>query len=150
MAELKTTEHQLQIKRTFEAPRDKVFDAFTQPDHLLKWWRANPKMTTSRAEVDLRVGGKYRFGMKNPDNNQEYVSYGEYREIDRPHKLVFTWAFDEEGEFGEETLVTLELIEQDGGTELTLTHTRFPSETSRNEHRKGWEGCLDMLKSHVE
>lgn len=67
MSDKEDAQDKLVIRRTIDAPRQKVFDAWTRPEHLRKWWRANPAMSTEIAEVDLRVGGRFRLGMKAPD-----------------------------------------------------------------------------------
>ena len=102
------------------------------------------------AEVDLKVGGKYRFGMLEPGKDAPYVSYGVYQEVDPPARLVFTWAFekmpgDDPDFVPAETLVTVEFIDKDGATEVVLTHERFPDEHMRDEHQAGWGGCLGGL-----
>ena len=80
----------LQISRTFNAPRELVFQAWTQPESLSRWWAAGPGFTTPIAEVDLRVGGKYRLGMLAPDQDQPYVVGGVYKEMVHSEKLVYT------------------------------------------------------------
>jgi uncharacterized protein YndB with AHSA1/START domain len=137
-----TTETRLQIKRTFSAPREKVFHAWTQPEALKKWCAPSEEFSIPTAEVDLRVGGKYRIAMKAPDGSL-YVAVGTYREISPSHKLVFTWSW-EDGRMPE-TLVTLEFHDRSGATELVLTHELFPGSEERNRHEQGWMGCLGRL-----
>ena len=84
----------LKVTKTIKAPRERVFAAWTQPEHLHKWWGAHESFSAPIAEVDLRVGGKYRFGMLEPGKDAPYVSYGVYQEVVEPEKLVFTWAFE--------------------------------------------------------
>lgn len=133
----------LQIKRTFAAPRERVFRAWTDPEELKKWW-GPPGYATPSAEVDLRVGGKYRFGMRKlPDGEMFYLS-GTYREVRPPEKLVYTWRWEAKPEYGE-TLVTVEFHDRGGSTEVVLTHELFPDEKARGEHERGWGGCLDKL-----
>ena len=111
---------------------------------------AHETFTVPIAEVDLRVGGMYRFGMLEPGKDAPYVSYGVYREVNPPAKLVFTWAFekmpDDDSDFvPAETLVTVEFIERGVGTEVVLTYEQFPDEHMRDEHQQGWGGCLESL-----
>ncbi len=103
-------------------------------------------MTTTVHALDLRVGGRYRFEMRDPDG-KSHIVIGEYREIDAPTRLVFTWAWEsEQAEDTQETLVSLLLREQGKATEMLLTHKRFPSERSRELHNQGWAGCLARLE----
>jgi uncharacterized protein YndB with AHSA1/START domain len=133
----------LEIRRTFEAPRQKVFEAWTSPEALNQWWGPEGYATPS-AEVDLRPGGRYRLGMKKlPDGEIFYLS-GAYREVRAPEKLVYTWRWEYDAEFPE-TLVTVEFRDLGGRTEVVLTHEMLPNEKSRDEHNKGWNGCLDRL-----
>jgi uncharacterized protein YndB with AHSA1/START domain len=126
----------IQLQRTFPAPREKVFRAWTEPEILKKWW--GPKgVSTPVVEIDLRVGGKYRFGMQLPDEEIFYVS-GVYREVQPPEKLVFTWRWERaDMDFGE-SQVTIEFHEHGKGTEVTLSHENIPHAGARESHRQGW------------
>ena len=97
MSEADTAENALTIRRTIHAPRQKVFDAWTQPEQLMNWWRANPKWHTEIAEVDLQVGGKYRLGMRDPQQDGPFVCYGEFVEIAPPAKIAYTWSWEPPG-----------------------------------------------------
>ena len=92
----------LEVRRTVAASRETVFQAWTDPEMLKKWWRVDAGWSTPIAEVDLRVGGAYR-------------------EVTPPEKLVFTWIW-EGPEAAEETLVTVEFLDQGDHTEVILTH----------------------------
>ena len=131
----------LRVRRTFQAPRERVFRAWTSAEEL-KRWHAPPLHTTSLAEVDPRVGGRYRIHMLAPDGAEHRVT-GVYREIDPPKKLVFTWTW--EGSAMGDTLVTVEFLDRGATTELILTHELFPSEDARDQHEAGWNGVLDRL-----
>ncbi len=144
MANIETdSETTLRISRTFAAPRARVYAAWTTPEMLLKWWRVMPTWGTPIADADLRVGGKYRLGMQDPDKPEPHVVVGTFREIKEAEKLVYTWSW--EGSDAQETLVTVEFLDRDGGTEVMLTHERFPAAPVRDEHNKGWMGCLEQL-----
>ncbi len=133
----------LQLTRTFAAPREKVFRAWTDPEEVKKWFHP-PGYETPSAEIDLRVGGKYRLGMRKlPDGEVFYLS-GTYREVRRPERLVYTWQWEAEPELGA-TLVTVEFHDRGGSTEIVLTHELFPTEKARQEHEQGWSGGLDNL-----
>ena len=158
----------LNISRTFNAPRELVFSAWTDPEKLKRWWAAHEGFTTPLAEIDLRVGGSYRLGMKPPDQNLIFVVGGTYREVRRPERLIFTWAWEaplnsETMQPSEETsphlevmadtqdtLVTVEFREQANHTEVVLTHEYLPSPEARVEHIKGWEGTFDKLAQAIE
>ena len=140
MARPETTLH---LTRTFPAPREKVFRAWTDPEELKKWWGPEGYETPT-AEVDLRVGGAYRFGMqKSPDGDIFYLR-GTYREVRPPERLVYTWRWEAEPELGE-TLVTVEFLARGGSTEVVLTHELFPSKEARDGHSRGWNSSLDRL-----
>jgi uncharacterized protein YndB with AHSA1/START domain len=145
-----TTETTLVLRRTFAAPQSKVFHAWTDPRHLKRWFAPSDDFEVSVAEVDLRVGGKYRIGMKPADKEETYIVIGEYREIDAPRRLVYSWAWEGDQETGE-TIVTVEFRAVGAGTELMLKHEFFPNPDARRRHEEGWSGCLDrfarLLKS---
>lgn len=141
-----TTETTLQINRTFSAPRERVFRAWTEPEALKQWFVPGEEVFTASAEVDLRVGGKYRLVMQS-STGERYIAAGTYREIRFPEKLVFTWSF--EGSDMGETLVSLEFHDRGGSTELVLTHEFFPNKEQRDRHNMGWNSCLDHLASSL-
>ena len=139
------------ISKTINAPRERVFAAWTQPELLHQWWGAHGSFPAPIAEVDLRGGGQYRLGVPAPGKDAPYVCYGVYREVDPPEKLVFTWTWEktpgDDSDFvPAETLVTVEFIDKSGATEVVLTHEQFPDEHMRDEHEGGWVGCLDGLE----
>ncbi len=137
------TEITLNLRRIFKAPREKVFRAWTDPEELKKWWGPEGYVTLS-AEVDLRVGGKYRFGMRKLPDGEIFYLTGVYREVRAPERLVYTWRWEAKPEMGE-TLVAVEFREVGGSTEVVLTHEFFPTATARDDHNRGWNGCLDRL-----
>ncbi len=137
-----STETTLNLRRTFAAPREKVFQAFTEAEILKKWW--GPKeFTCPAAEIDLKVGGKYRIAMKPPEGDVHYLK-GAFREIKPPERLVYTFQWEGMG-MKEETLVTLEFHEKGDTTELVLVHELFPDAEARDDHNKGWESSFDCL-----
>lgn len=148
-----TTQQQeavLRLSRTFNAPRERVFDAWTDPEVLREWWSAMPTMKPSCAEVDLREGGRYRLGMQDAESGNEHVVVGEYREVRRPERLAYTWMWENKPEMtGGETLVEIDFRELGDGTEVVLTHTGLPTDESRGQHTHGWNGCLDSLGRYL-
>ncbi len=137
----------LVLKRTFAAERDRVFAAFTDPAILSRWFGPEG-FSIPEAEVDLRVGGRYRITMRSPENTDHTV-IGVYRVIDRPDRLSFTWAWETGDMPDADTLVTLDFAETAGGTELTLTHEGFPTEEFRDRHEQGWSSSLTCLDGVV-
>ncbi len=135
----------LELKRTYSAPREKVFAAWTNPAKLAQWFRPGPEAKIE-IEADIRVGGKYRFHITTPDGTL-HVSYGEYEAIEPPERLSFTWSWESGMVVG--SLVTVSLRAVDGGTELTLRHERLATEDLRQQHAMGWGGCLDLLEGYL-
>ena len=135
----------LQLRRTIPAARPRVFRAWTDPAQLKKWFAVADGFTTPIADVDLRIGGRYRLGMKPPGNDPVLIVGGVYREIMTPEKLVFTWRWESADEDEPETLVTVNFIERGNVTEVVLHHELFASEALRDKHAEGWTGCMDHL-----
>ena len=129
----------LEIRKTFKADPQTIFDALTQTDQLNQWFYAMDE-GSAKTEVDLRVGGKYTIGMINDEGETVATPYGEFLEIDPPTKLSMTWKT--EG-FVDHSILTFELKALDEGTELILTH-ELP-EATVEPHRQGWASCLSNL-----
>jgi uncharacterized protein YndB with AHSA1/START domain len=141
---------EVRLERTFDAPAEAVFDAWTNPEVLRRWWVASPNGTTPLAEVDLKVGGRYRMAMINEEGGETVTVGGEYVEVDRPRRLAYTWTWEGSRESGSEnSLVTLEFEEHDGRTTVTLVHTGITSQESRDSHAQGWAGCFDNLGRRI-
>jgi uncharacterized protein YndB with AHSA1/START domain len=134
----------LRITRTFPASRERIFDAFTKPELLKQWW-GPAGFTLPGAEVDLRVGGRYRFTMQPPQGDAMYLS-GTFKEITRPQRLVYTWAW-EQAPVEMSTTITLEFNEAEGDTEVVLTQEPFTTEEFRQQHDAGWQGGFDKLEA---
>jgi uncharacterized protein YndB with AHSA1/START domain len=140
----------LETNRTIRTTREKAYRAWTDPRQLKKWFAVSEVFTTPIAEVDLKVGGRYRLGMKAPGDNPILVVGGEYQEITPPERLVFTWRWETADPNELETLVTVEFIAGDEGTEIRLKHERFTDIASRDRHGEGWAGCFDNLERLFE
>jgi uncharacterized protein YndB with AHSA1/START domain len=140
----------LRLERAFDAPPEEVFDAWTNPVVLRRWWAAQPTWTSPGCEVDLRVGGRYVLRMRDDEGGVHAVT-GEFREVSRPHRLVYTWCW--EGADGlppaHMSLVTVEFVSSGDGTTVLLEHTGLASEESRARHTAGWHGVLDNLGRRV-
>jgi uncharacterized protein YndB with AHSA1/START domain len=132
----------LRMERTFNAPAERVFDAWTSPEVLRRWWHAEHHWETTLAEVDLRVGGAVRVVMRDPDKDVEYGGGGQYLEIDPPRRLVFTWYWD-----GNETrqVIEVDFEESDGVTTVRFTHRDLWDEQAVRDHEDGWSNCFDNL-----
>jgi uncharacterized protein YndB with AHSA1/START domain len=133
----------LRMERTFNAPAQRVFDAWTSPEVLRRWWHAEYDWETSLAEVDLRIGGAVRVVMRDPEKDVEYGGGGQYLEIDPPRRLVFTWFWD-----GNDTrqLIEVDFEEADGVTTVRFTHRDLWSEEAVRDHEGGWGRCFDNLE----
>jgi uncharacterized protein YndB with AHSA1/START domain len=142
-------ERVLILSRLFDAPRPLVFQAWTEPRHLARWWGPHG-FTLSVCQQEFRVGGAYRFCMRAPDGTDHWV-WGEYREIVAPERLVFTWHRDDEPGLRAQlsNLVTVTFAERGRKTHLTLHHAAFQTVADRDDHRGGWTECLERLGQHV-
>ena len=139
----------LEITRLLKAPRDRVYAAWTDPAEIFKWFGPEDVQTT-RVIADARVGGELRWDLTTSDGEAMTMG-GEYRELQPSEKVVFTWRWeDDENWEGHTSIVTIELEDREGGTELRLTHERLPSEQSRENHTQGWSGALDKLQRLFE
>jgi uncharacterized protein YndB with AHSA1/START domain len=133
----------LNIERTFQAPAQRVFDAWTSEEVLRRWFYGQPGWETPEAEVDLRVGGAVRVVMRNPVKGEDHGGGGHYIEIDPPNRLVFTWTWDREPR---QTLIEIEFEEAEGATTVRFTHSGLRDEASVRSHEEGWTTCLDNLE----
>ncbi len=136
----------LEIKRFIKAPRARVYAAWTDPAQMKEWF--GPENVETRELIaDVRVGGKYRWDITNAEG-EEMTARGEYRELQPDRKIVFTWHWDDDEDWKNHTsIVTVELSDHDGGTELCLTHERLPNGQSRDGHTGGWNSALDKLEN---
>ncbi len=136
------------LDRTLDAPLVKVWDAWTKAEQLQKWF--GPKgCPISTHTLDFRVGGKYRGMIRSKDHGDNWFG-GEYREIEPPTRLVFTWMWDE-GPSGEvETLITITFREEsDGKTVMTFHQTPFISVERRDAHVGGWTSLFNKLAAYA-
>ena len=137
----------LRVERRFAAPRERVFEAWTDPNLLVRWFTPYAG-SSSDAEMDLRAGGAWRVRMR-PRLWPDGYAYGTYLEVEPPERLVFTLAW-KNFPFGPETLVTVELHEADGETDLTLVQERLGTVRGRRGHTLGWRLSLERLRQLVE
>jgi uncharacterized protein YndB with AHSA1/START domain len=142
----------LRLSRRFNAPRERVFEAWTNKDVLRKWWAAQPSWDTPVAEVDARPGGSYRLAMRDPESGETHTLVGEYREVTPPERLVYTWTWESNVDAmsgSENTLVEVDFREDGDATEVVVTHSGFATPELRDMHTHGWNGCLDNLERRV-
>jgi uncharacterized protein YndB with AHSA1/START domain len=136
----------LQIERTFQAPAEKVFEAWTSEEVMRRWWQAERGWETSEAEVDLRVGGAVRVVMRDPAKDAEYGGGGHYTEIDPPARLAFTWLWDGDTR---RTLIEIDFEEREGATTVSFTHSGLWDEEAVRDHEQGWSNVLDSLEEEL-
>jgi uncharacterized protein YndB with AHSA1/START domain len=141
---VKRTGHDLTIERTYEAPADRVFEAFTSEEVMRRWWHAGPEWVTSEARVDLRIGGEVRVVMGDPDGDS-HGGGGVYTEIQPPSRLAFTWIWDDD-EDQVEQLIVIDFEESDGKTLVRFTHQNLWNADAVRSHEKGWNLALDNLE----
>jgi uncharacterized protein YndB with AHSA1/START domain len=142
------TEQSLEIRRVIKAPRDRVYAAWTDPEQLRQWFGPE-NVRTRKLVAETRVGGKFRWDLTSPEGEEMTVE-GEYRDLQPGKKIVFTWQWqDDEAWQHHNSIVTLELSDAPGGTELRLLHQDLPSEESRDRHTEGWNSLLNELKKFL-
>ena len=144
------------LKRLLNAPPERAFKAWTSPEQIQQWMRPEPGMMVPLVSMDLRVGGKFRIQMKNPDG-EYFTAVGEFKEVKAPERLVYTWDWEKDGsgaEFGEvegkPTLITVEFLKRGEQTEMVFMHSRFATVESRDNHAKGWDNGLESFAGFVE
>jgi uncharacterized protein YndB with AHSA1/START domain len=134
---------------TIKGPAERIFAALTKPDELLKWWSAEEKFHVVHAECNLQPGGKWlmRVAGGRKDEPSPSTVYGEYRAIESPHLLSYTWLREKEDY--PETLVRWDLSEKDGYTTVRVTHSGLVSESLRARN-SGWPLVVSLLQSYIE
>ena len=133
----------LTLTRRFRARPEKVYAAWTDPQNLAQWFGpTSAKPGTVKADLDVRAGGRYRISFENDDG--EYFEVGGlYREVVPNARLQFTWAWHSTPE--RESLVTIEIKPEAGGTLMIFNHAQFTDETARDNHKRGWSEFFDRM-----
>jgi len=139
----------LRLERTFDATPEEVFDAWTNPEVLRRWWAAAPTWRTPVAEVDLRVGGAYRLSMEDPETGTTHTVTGEYREVRRPERLQYSWQWEQADGEGHVSTVTVDFLAAGAGTTVVIEHRDLETPESAERHSHGWTGCLENLAARV-
>jgi len=142
----------LRLVRVFDAPRERVFDAWTDPDQFMQWM-CPPGFGLDRCELDARTGGAWRVHGYKPDGSY-FAKLGVYREVKRPERLVFTWAHHGDDTFaskrGHETTIEVTFRAIGDRTELTLVQGPFTDLPDFNGHSEGWKGSFDKLVAFLD
>lgn len=134
----------LVIERVFKASPEKVFNAWTDPAILIRWWGPEG-FETPECEMDVRAGGSWRTTMISPKGDGHTVS-GIYREISPPTRLVMTWGWEQDGERGHETVIEITFEPVSSGTKMRLVQSVFESQNARDMHSEGWNSTLNDLE----
>ena len=135
----------LVIERVFEAPRERVFEAWTDPE-LLRLWTSPREFTITKTSGDLRPGGKWSATF-HPESGPDLVVGGVYQEIEAPKRIVSThYWLDERGKPGPETLMTVVLEDRGDETAMTFRQTGFETVEDRTGREAGWSECFEKLE----
>ena len=131
------------LTREYAVPREKVWRAWTDPQALSRWFGPGDTECVTRAELDVRVGGRYEIRFRTQDGEEHGVS-GVYQEVAPPDRISFTWAWQSTPE--RVSVVTIELRPTpNGGTRLDFRHDRFFDRVARDNHERGWNGTFQKL-----
>lgn len=145
MSESETT---LRIERLVASPPETLFALWIEPAHLLKWW-APDGCEASVDVLDVKPGGRWRTTLRKPDGSLASTS-GVYRIVEPPHRLSFTWAWEnDKGAPGHESEVTVTFGAAPGGTRLVLVHRRFETKDVCDRHVIGWSAALDRMTNTI-
>jgi uncharacterized protein YndB with AHSA1/START domain len=145
----------LKVRRTFQAPVEKMWAAWTERGPLEQWMcRDKPDHRTKYRELDFREGGRYV--IENTTAHGVFIGRGTYEQIKPLEKIVFTWSWQQGAEsatganFESPSRVTVEFQKRGEATELLLTHELLPNEAEVASHESGWNGCFDVLTKYLK
>ena len=138
---------ELRLQRRFDAPVERVWRAWTDPQALMRWFGPAGTQRVLLAETDVRVGGAYEVGFITADGGEHYAS-GRYQEVALHRRLVFTWAWRDSPE--RESLVTVALVPTPGGTRMDFLHEQFVDQAERDDHEGGWLPTVDKLGRYLQ
>jgi uncharacterized protein YndB with AHSA1/START domain len=144
MSIAETSETTLRVERLIPSPPEVLFALWTDPAQLIRWWAPEGYEASVRS-LDTRPGGGWRITLHRPDGSVLAMS-GIYRIVEPPHRLAFTWAWEDvNGARLHETEVTVKFEATTGGTRLALLQQRFESTQARDNHNAGWSACFDRI-----
>ena len=136
------------VRRTIRASADRLFEAWTDPSQLTRWW-GPAGVTCPLAEVDLRVDGRYRIANRLPDGSVVWIT-GAFERIAPPHLLVYTWRLEHLEHLEQRSeRVTVRFESVEGATEVSVLHERIADAATRKTHESGWLGCLNRLEQYL-
>lgn len=145
---MSVADRDLVVSRLIDAPRELVFQAWTDPEQIARWWGPKGFLTVEH-DMDIRPGGAYWFVMRSPEGT-DHRKRGVYREIVAPERIAFTFAWEAaDGTLGHETLVTVTFDAVDDKTRLTLRQGAFDSVAGRDDHVIGWTSCLERFGNYM-
>ena len=136
----------LTITRRLRASPQKVYTAWTEAENLIQWFAAQARPGSVTADLDVRVGGRYRISFINQDNGEYHEVGGLYREVVPDARLQFTWAWHSTPE--RESLVTIEFKPDAAGTLMVFRQEQFADQAARDNHERGWNKFFDVLERH--
>jgi uncharacterized protein YndB with AHSA1/START domain len=134
----------LRIERTFSAPPERVFAAFTSPEVMRRWWFAEHHWETAEAIAEARVGGAVRVVMRDPSTGSEYGGGGLYTEVEPPRRLAFTWLWDDRPT---RTYIEIDFEPAGDATTVRFTHSDLWDEEAVRSHGRGWNNTFDHLEA---
>lgn len=137
----------LHLEKVLRAEPEGVFAACVEPSKLAEWWGPDG-FTSPSVELDVRVGGRFRITMQPPDGDVFHLS-GQFREIERPRRLVYTFEWEEPDPDDRQTIVTLSFVDHREGTMLVLDQGPFATEARRALHEAGWTETLERLEQSL-
>jgi len=138
----------LALQMVVDSPLDRVFTALTEPAQVASWW--GPRgYSMAEIDLDLRVGGRYRFTMQPPGGDPFHLA-GEFLEIEPPRRLVYTFGYEEPDPDDRQTVVTLTLDQAGHETAVSLSQDGFATEARLELHRSGWTDSLEKLRALTE
>jgi uncharacterized protein YndB with AHSA1/START domain len=144
----KANPEEVVLRQLMDASIETAFEAWTDPEHVKKWWSPNEATVCTLCEIDLRVGGHYRIDMHDSADQSTCKVQGQFQEISPPERLVYTWNAETHQGTVTNTLVTVEFHRRGTEkTEIVLRHSGLPDTPIRQGHRETWE---KMLASYSE
>jgi uncharacterized protein YndB with AHSA1/START domain len=136
----------LTITRRLGASPQKVYAAWTQAENLIQWFAAQAKPGSVKADLKVRVGGRYRISFIDEKSGEYHEVGGLYREVVPDARLQFTWAWHSTPE--RESLVTIEFKPDAGGTLMIFRQEQFADQAACDNHERGWNKFFDVLEKH--
>ena len=141
------SETSLQIERSIPASPETVYRAWLEAETLKRWFAPSDDYETLIHRADGRVGGGFQVEMRKPDGSV-HIATGTYTELVPAKRIAFTWKWENHPEDGD-SVISVDLAPEGKGTKLVFTHEQLPTTTSRDNHAKGWVGCLDRLVREI-